>query len=384
MGQVQGGLRICLFGHRLAQRHPTGIGRYTVELVRALSKEVSEPSSPTARLLLASTHESEPASWVPEEIEVGVVRGPRRPVQLAWCLGSGPRLESSLGRLSAAHLIQPFPPVRSAAPQLVTVHDLFPFEHPDWYRRSERWTYRRSMSLVLRRAARIVVPSAWAARRLEATCDVDPSRIQVVHLGISGAFGQPRTDDSGICARHGVAPGEYAISLGAVSTRKNIVPVIRASAELGSAGLALLLVGPDGVGAERVEHEIRRVAPGGRVRRTGYLPDADTAALVRNAAVLVHPTLGEGFGFVPLEAMAVGTPVIAAGVSAVPEVAGEGAVLIDDPSDPRAWASAIRQVLDDGGMRASLVAAGRAQARRFSWQKTAQAMMRAYADVAVE
>src|SRR5205085_10843889 len=123
---------------------------------------------------------------------------------------------------------------------------------------------------------------------------------------------------------------------------------------------------------------IARLDGKARVLRVGYLPDADAAALVRGAAVLAHPTLGEGFGFVPLEAMAAGTPVVAARTSSVPEVVGDAAILLDDPADPRAWADAVIELVGDHQRRAELAAAGKQRAAAFSWRRTAQAMLDIY------
>src|SRR5579862_5148281 len=119
------GMRVALFAHRLMQRNATGIGRYLQELVYALAQGSRAEDS----VILASTGEGDEAGWVPEHVEQRRVPWPRRPVQLAWCMGTGPQLERSLGPLDIVHLIQPFPPVRSAAPQVVTIHDLFPLEH---------------------------------------------------------------------------------------------------------------------------------------------------------------------------------------------------------------------------------------------------------------
>jgi glycosyltransferase involved in cell wall biosynthesis len=281
--------------------------------------------------------------------------------------------------------MQPFPPVKTAAPQLVTVHDLFPLEHPDWYRRSEQLTYRRSIALVLERAERIIVPSAYVARHLEDLLSITPTRIDVIPLGVSGVFARAREPEviAASCKRFGVAPGAYAVCVGAVSTRKNLVPLVRGLAHLpDDVRVPLVMIGPDGHGADAVDAEIAQLDHGAQVRRTGFLPDAEAAALVGGAAVLLHPALGEGFGFVPLEAMAARTPVIAAAVSSVPEVAGDAALLVDSPTEPEAWASALSGLLGDPERRAAMAAAGEQRARQFSWGQSAARLLDIYADVA--
>lgn len=376
---AQAGLRIGLFAHRLAGRHPTGIGRYFRELVCAL-----QTAAAGDRLVVSSTREGEDVTWIPSGVETAVVPWPRRPVQLAWSLGTGPRLERHLGALSVVHLLQPFPPVRTVAPQVVTVHDLFPMEDPAWYSRSERWTFRRSLELLVGRAATIVVPSQYVAERVKGLLAVDHPRIRVVPLGVSGAFSATASADdiAEVCRRFGVSPGEFAVCVGTVSTRKNVISLVRAMAELGSAGPSLIMIGPDGQGAVEVDGEIARLDGRCRIVRTGFLPDADTAALVKGAAVLVHPALAEGFGFVPLEAMAVGTPVIASRISSVPEIVGQAAVLVDEPMEPTLWARALRDLLGDQDRRAALVRAGSLRAAEFTWAETARRMLALYREVA--
>jgi glycosyltransferase involved in cell wall biosynthesis len=373
-------MRVAVFAHRLSQRQPTGIARYIRELVCALAPLVGEQAS----FVAASTREPADPAWVPEQIETRVLPWPRRAVQASWSLGLGPALERSLGELHAVHLVQPFPPVKTLAPQLVTVHDLFPLEHTDWYRRSEQWTFRRSIELVLKRAKRIVVPSAYVAGHLQSLLSVDPERIAVIPLGVSGVFA--RASDAGAieaeCERFGVSAGRYAVCVGQVSTRKNLIPLVRAFARLPpEVRVPLVMIGPDGHGVEAVDAEIARL-DAAQVRRTGFLSDADAAALVNGAAVLVHPALGEGFGFVPLEAMAARTPVIAAAVSSVPEVAGDAALLVDAPNDPAAWASALAELLGDPERRATMAVAGVQRAANFSWSQSAAKLLDIYADVA--
>jgi glycosyltransferase involved in cell wall biosynthesis len=373
-------LRIGLFAHRLAHRHPTGIARYIRELACALGEFSGEDND----ISLMSTREADPPQWIPHTLKSRVLPWPRTAVQLAWCLGSGPRLERGVGPLDVVHLLQPFPPVRTAAPQVATVHDLFPFDHPDWYRPSERWTYRRSLKLIVERAVLIVVPSSYVADRAVSTLGIDRARIRVVPQGVTGAFAQAQSDEelAQTCKRFGLDPGSFAVGVGAVSTRKNVITLVRAAAELSNHGIPLVLIGPDGHGAEDVDSEIEHLGTAARVVRTGYLDDRQTAALVQAAAVLLHPTLGEGFGFVPLEAMVARTAVIAARISSIPEVVGEAAVLVDEPTKSGAWAQAIIELVGDPDRLQAVIAAGDRQVAQFTWERTARIMLDIYRDVA--
>lgn len=369
-------MRIGLFAHRLAPLHPTGVGRYVRELVRSLDRCRCQDDE----LVLASAPEESPAGWLPPGLEPHVLEWHRAAVQLAWSAGWGPRLERALGELDVVHLLQPFPPARSSAPQVVTVHDLFPFERPEWYTRREGWTARRGTVLALPRAARIVAPSRFVAEQLQARFDLEPTRVAVVPHGVSGIFSPAasRPEPAAICTGLGLTPGRFAVCLGAVSARKNVITLVRAAPTLSANGIALVMVGPDGPDVRQVTDECARLPDAVSVIRTGFLPDADAAALVRAAGVVVHPALGEGFGLVPLEAMAVGTPVIAARTSAVPEVVGDAAILLDEATDPQAWAQAIASLVEDERRSAELSAAGERRAALFTWERSAAATLEVY------
>jgi glycosyltransferase involved in cell wall biosynthesis len=373
-------MRIGLFAPRLAQADATGIGRYVRELVAALACAVG----PGEQLVVAASPEPDAPDWLPVGVERYVVNWPRRPVHAAWWLGGGPLIERTMGHLDVAHLLYPFPPIRSRAPQITTLHDLMPFEHPEWFPRSEPTVYRRSVALTMRRSCVIVVPSQYVACRVSALLDADPARLAVVPLGTTGTFipGESPPDVESTCAQFGVEPGRFAVCIGAVSTRKNQIAVVRALAELGDAGVPLLIIGPDGHGAADTDAEIARLADSVRVSRTGFISDGEAAALVRGAEVLVHPSLEEGFGIVPLEAMVAGTPVIAAGVTSVPEVVGDAAVLVEHPTDAHAWADALREVIGSSERRRALVAAGVLRASEFTWESAATAMLQIYRDIA--
>jgi glycosyltransferase involved in cell wall biosynthesis len=369
-------MRIGLFAHRLAQSRATGIGRYVRELTSALG----DLAGAGHVLTLSSTPEPEATDWIPRGIETHVLPWPRGATQAAWCLGVGPTLERALGRLDVVHLLHPFPPAKTAAPLVVTVHDLFPLEHPGWYPPSERWTYRRSIALVIRRARKIVVPSRYVADRLMAVLGVGPGVVEVVPHGVNGSFATVRSDQEIIaaCSRFGVEPGRFVVCVGAVSTRKNVTVLMRATAQIPGAPVPLVLIGADGHGATEVDAEAARLDGTAKVIRTGYVSDPETAALVRGAAALAHPALAEGFGMVPLEAMAAGTPVIAARASSIPEVVDDAAVLVDDPAQPGSWTSALTGVIGSAERRDELTAAGKRRAADFSWERAARTMLEIY------
>lgn len=362
-------LRVALIAHRLAPSEPTGVARH----VRQLANALSAAQRPGDHYVLVSTAEASRSAY--GRLETKILPWPRRPVQLGWCLGRGPHLERALGALDVVHLLGPFPPAPSRAPIVVSIHDLMPLLHPEWFPTLERWSFARSVKLAARRATRVIVHSRFVAESVVDVLGIDPSRIAIVPHGITGIFAKRLPAGAGdtIARRHNVEPGRYAVYVGAVSTRKNLLPVVEAMNELRQP-LPLLIIGASGRGGGAVDKKIATL-PSGPARRTGYLPDDETAALVARAAVLVHPALEEGFGLTPLEAMAAGTPVIAARVGAIPEVVGNAAELIENPTDAAEWAAAMDRVLHDTSLRENLVSRGRAIAATHTWDRAATMTM---------
>lgn len=365
--------RVVLLAHRLARPEATGIGRYAAGLATALAR-VWSPSA----FVLAAAREAEPATWVPPGVGVVRLPGPRRALHAAWTLAGRPSLDVLAGRPRLLHVLSPFAPVPTAAPVVATVHDLMPYRWPSWYGRAERAGFVRAVERFCDEAAHLMAVSATVAAELAAR-GVPPARITVVPPGVDAAFFSPdpaRT--AAACRALGLEPGGYLVAIGTVSARKNAVVVVRALAALPPAErVPLVLAGPAADALEAVTAEATRLGVDGLVRHLGYVADADLPALVAGAAALVHPSREEGFGLPPLEAMAAGTPVVAADTTSLPEVTG-GAALLADPDDPEAWATAIARLRTDVALRDRLVTAGRSRAARFTWERAAAATLAVY------
>ena len=176
----------------------------------------------------------------------------------------------------------------------------------------------------------------------------------------------------------------YLIFVGTIEPRKNLVRLVRAFSRLRKQGvdsdLELVLVGRRGWRWEEVDQEIARLGLDSHVPRLGYVPEHDLPALLTGAVALVYPSLYEGFGFPPLEAMACGTPAIASALSSIPEVV-DGAGVLVDPHREDAITDAMGTVLTDGALRATLVEAGRKRAGLFPWDRTGRALSQVYRSV---
>jgi glycosyltransferase involved in cell wall biosynthesis len=170
----------------------------------------------------------------------------------------------------------------------------------------------------------------------------------------------------------------YILFVGTVEPRKNLVTLVRAfAAVVKDFPHLLVLAGAKGWMSEPVFAEIERQGLKDRVVHLGYVPAEDLPALMSGAEVFVYPSLGEGFGLPPLEAMACGTPVLCSDAPALPEVVG-GAAITLPPTEVTAWTEAIQNLLSDRDLREALGQKGLERARQFSWRETAKRTLRAF------
>jgi len=274
-------------------------------------------------------------------------------------------------------------PRTRGVPIVVSVHDLALVRFPELGSAELRGVPARTRLAAA--AARIILASSEATRRdLIELLGVPPDRIRVVHLGCDAAF-RPLPADGArthVRDRYGLAE-PYLLHVGTLEPRKNLARLIRAYGRLCAArrdAPALLLVGERGWQYEGLFRLVEELKLGARVRFTARVPSADLPALYGAAAAFVYPSLYEGFGLPPLEAMACGTPVVCSNAAALPEVTGDAALLVD-PYDEDALAAALEQVLDDSALRASLRARALDRARYFTWERCARATLTAYDDI---
>jgi glycosyltransferase involved in cell wall biosynthesis len=270
---------------------------------------------------------------------------------------------------------------------VATVHDLgyhyYPEAHTLFQNAYLRWSTRHNA-----RASTLVLADSRATRQdLVHYYGTSPDKIRVVYPGRDEDLA-PVTDSTRLAAvraRYDLG-APYLLYVGTLHPRKNLVRLVQAYAHFlsqaatGATDTLLVLAGQKGWLYDEIEAEVRRLGLEGRVRLTGYVPGEDLPALLSGALAFVFPSLYEGFGLPVLEAMACGTPVVAADNSSLPEVVGEAGLLVD-AGDVEALARGLERLLGDGALRARLVDAGRQQARRFTWEAAAQQLLDVYAAV---
>ena len=268
---------------------------------------------------------------------------------------------------SLAHFLYIVPPLYRGA-FVLTVHDLsFNDGDRDLMDPFDRTVFRTFVPRSLKRAARVLVGSNWTRQRIAERYGIREEKIIVTSYGVDPAF----TPD-------GPRPGDasYVLFVGALQPRKDPACAVRALSLL-DPDLGLVFVGPEKRSGYELREEIRRLGLEQRVRLLGHVPKKELSVLYRGAACLVFPSRYEGFGLPALEAMAAGTPVVASTAGALPEVAGDAAVLVP-PGDPAALADGVERALAD---RDRLRRLGLERSSGFTWAETAKRTAAVYEEL---
>jgi glycosyltransferase involved in cell wall biosynthesis len=255
---------------------------------------------------------------------------------------------------------------------VVTVHDLGYHYFPDAHTAAQRAYLDWSTRFAVRHAARLIAVSQATKNDLVKLYQAGEQQVTVVHHGVEAlpaARGEGRKANAATALAR--LPTRYILAIGTIQPRKNYARLIEAYASLRYTPdeVALVIAGKPGWRAEHVA-AIRAQAEQAGVILAGHVSEQEKSALLANATAYVFPSLYEGFGMPILEAQAAGVPVITSNTSSCPEVAGDGALLVD-PLDTHAISAAIQQLLCDEPLRQALSAKGRVNAARFSWERCA-------------
>lgn len=268
------------------------------------------------------------------------------------------------------------------SPALTVIHDLVFLRHPDTVEQRTGRRLRAGARRWIRRSALVLTPSEFSRGELIDALDVEPARVVVMPLGVDQTVFFPRAADEvdAVLRRIGLSPG-YVLFLGNIEPRKNLARLVRAYGRLAPAlkrEHPLVLAGGSSWRADDIESALDAARARGDpvVRVPGRLGDSELPALISGAAMLAHPALYEGFGLVPLQAMACGTPVLVSDRSAMPEVVGDAGIHID-PLREDSITAGLETMLSDAGLRASLAAAGRARASTYTWTRSVRRLLAA-------
>ena len=357
---------------RALRAHRTGTERYALEIVRHML-QLPEASEHAWRLY----SDAEPG------ISPFPIRTPGSPtdnVELAVLPGRRLWTHRTLAAevlrrppdvlFVPAHVIPFVWPSRRLPPSVVTIHDLgylhFPRAHTWRQRQYLDWSTRWSARV----AARVIAISRATADDLQAAYAIDRRKIDVIYE----ATVPPADMDAAASPLAAQLPKSYALFVGTIQPRKNLVRLAQAYAGLVKSHAVpwdLVIAGGHGWLSDEVVEAIEDLALPDRIHLPGYVPEEQLPALLKGALLFCFVSLYEGFGLPILEAQAAGVPVMTANNSSLPEVAGDAAILVD-PTDVDAIAEAMLRLSSDEALRQQLIEAGRANVARFSWQKAAR------------
>lgn len=286
-------------------------------------------------------------------------RARRRAAAQAW---EQMVLPVQAARLRAALVFSPANLAPLAWPRnVVVMHDAAVLREPEAYSRAYRAWHATAGLASARRAVGVVTVSEFSRNELVKLAGLDPVRLTVIAGGVDARF-TPEADVERAAARLGLTR-PYVLTIATDDRRKNLEKLAPVARALAGEGIDLVWAG------DRRPYFASAAAAAG-VRSLGYVPDGDLPGLYAGARAFVLPSRYEGFGLTCLEAMACGTPVVAADRAALPETCGDAALLVD-PDDTDAMAGVVLQVAGDAQARAELRARGLARAARFTWDRTA-------------
>ncbi|MDP9368698.1 MAG: glycosyltransferase family 4 protein [Chloroflexota bacterium] len=371
-------MRIGVHAHLLSTRpgyRRTGVSRYIERLLAALPEALAADE---ALVVYAGSAAAAHPWFAPAWERRGPAVPTERPARRAlWeqtvlpVLARRDRLDVLHGPVNIAPLLVPCPTV-------VTVHDLAYLRLPDRLPAGRRRYFSALTRASARRAARVLAVSESTKRDVVELLEVPEDRVAVTPLAADAGF-RPVTGealDAFLGEQRIVRP--FVLSVGTLEPRKNLPALLRAFGRIApEVPHDLVLAGPEGWMTDEIHETRRRLGLGDRVRFTGYVETAMLPAWYSAADLFVYPSLYEGFGLPPLEAMACGTPVVTSDVSSLPEVVGDAALTVP-PTEETALAEAMRRVLEDRVLAADLQARGLERAREFSWRRTAALTVAAY------
>lgn len=368
--------QILLGAQYLASKTPTGLERYYRELLPRLASQVSDK-----QLAIFSLDRREDFTpCLPENIRAFPLSIPRNRFYLQAFFGGQPPIERRLGGGELLHLLVPMA-VSTRLPLAVTIHDLTPLITPQAFSWYGPFVFRAVLRRLAKQGAYFITNSHYTKTDLISYFAIAPERVFPVYMGIDPKF-KPQLDaESQARVRAKYQLGDrYFLFLGAMNRRKNLTTLLAAFREFlasGDTSTKLVLAGRMNWGGDELRQSVAEQRLEEVVRLPGYIEDEDLAAVIGGAIALVYPSLYEGFGFPPLEAMACGTPAIVSNVSSLPETTGGKAILVE-PQDASGFAKAMHLLSRDRDYRAHLGREGLKWVEQFSWEETARQTSQVY------
>jgi len=365
----------------------TGIGHYTANLVAHLLRSRPELELSLFSISLRGGHRLKRVSPPLEGVEVKGYNLPANFLYYVWWRRTTMfPAESLLGDLDIFHATNYQAPALRQARLVSTVHDINFVRFPEMQSKGIR-RFISSLPGLLENSRMVLADSRFTADELSEVYELPPEKVRVVYPGLNPVFlDEPGEEEVETALRaYGLTP-PYLAYIGNLHPRKNLATLLEAFSLLCERGLEhqLAVIGGGGLGKlnnteyHKLMSRVRDLGLEDKVAFTGYVPDERLRSLLARADMLVFPSIYEGFGLPPLEAMACGVPVITSSRASLPEVVGDAALLLEDPLEAEEIAAAVEALISDPVLRSGLVEKGQARARGFTWEKAAGEVLEVY------
>lgn len=376
-------MRVGIDGYPLAEPR-TGVGHYTLELARSLALisprdefELVSPA-PFNDPALAEIRRANLPNLLTKNPRASSIRGHW------WSIGL-PMYIRRAG-FDLFHGTNFDVPLWKQGRSVVTIHDLSALLHPDKHRSRLVRRARLRLPLVVRFADRIITPTESVRREVCQRFKLKPAKVKSIHSAARTSFAPMPFAESLELRQRLRVEDDFLLFVGTLEPRKNLLTLLKAFAQImeqSELRPQLVIAGGEGWLMDEMFAFIRKSGITERLRFTGYLSDEELRGLYSSCKVFIYPSVYEGFGLPPLEAMACGAPVIAGRIPSLLEVLGSTARLVE-PLDVNALAGTIVELLKDANQRQLLGAAGLQRAGQFSWEKTARMTLDVYRELAFD
>lgn len=367
------------FDYTVAVTETAGIARYTSELMKAL---LEMDLSNEYVLIITKDAREDPARTLPREVEIRKLPFSHQGEWMIWHrLGLPLPVEFFTGKVEVFHSPDALLPPLHHARGVVTIHDLSHMIYPEYMDPGIAKFFDKAMRKSIERARMVIAVSEATKQDLVRLLGVSEDKIEVIYNGVSTKFSPVRDEEqlSNMRNRYKIVH-PFILSIGSVQPRKNLQRLITAYSILRQRRELthqLLFIGGGGWLSDDLFRQIEGLGVAEDIRFLGYVPDEELPTLICLADVFAFPSLYEGFGLPALEAMACGTPVVSSNISAMPEVLGDAALLVD-PLDVECLAETLRQILLNDQLRTELTKQGFKRSQRFTWVKAAQKYLEVY------
>lgn len=355
-----------------------GVGRYT----RALVEHLGEARGADQLRLFYFDFQRRGLTFATPNLKQQAIRWcPGRLVQKCWKTLHWPPFDWLAGRADVYHFPNFIIPPLTAGRTVVTIHDVSFLRYPELAETRNLAYLKARIAATIKRADAIITDSRFSAGEIIELLHADPGRVFPIPLGVAPQLNAPSPEAVALMRRQRGLQRPYLLTVGTLEPRKNTVFLARVFEAMRTFEGDLVIAGMRGWKYKPILERLRSSPRQSAIRYLDYVSNEELPALYAGAELFLFPSLYEGFGFPPLEAMRCGTPVLASAAGSLPEVLGDGARLIKE-FDAERWVGEASRLLTDNTLRQEMIEKGRAWAARYTWPETARQTWTIYRKVA--